>query len=421
MRGLVGLAVVVFVTAAAVTHAGIAYPASVAGVPTAPGGVQQVVSVQQVTAAMCVPELASPLAPATKVGQVLHVLSTSEPDEAKVLADVQGTLAVADAWIGSGLAALRGQEPPASARELETKAIAVQTAQLQTRQVIAQACAPCPGVAAGPVAVTGEGADLARSVAALHWQGQNLEIAVAVSLAESGGDPTETNRNTDAARSTDYGLWQINGHWHPEKLAGGDWRDPAANARMAKAVWDEAGGSWTPWTTYKNGAYLKHLQGSAPITRQASAVPAVMAAATPASVGCGLGEAAAGVQPAVLSQQAGGDKSVADLVAFIGWAESQGANASENAAIGDPPGGGHSSKGWHYKLDGSGAVDLNAGSGESDAEKRILAPIALEAKRLGFGVIFLRSRGDHDGHLHVDVGGHVELGNLAPYLAGSPA
>lgn len=76
--------------------------------------------------------------------------------------------------------------------------------------------------------------------------------ATAVALAESEGNPAATNTNTDAARSTDYGLFQINGFWHRDRLAGIDWADPYQNAAVAYDIWADSGG-WTLWATWTNG------------------------------------------------------------------------------------------------------------------------------------------------------------------------
>lgn len=82
--------------------------------------------------------------------------------------------------------------------------------------------------------------------------------AVAVALAESGGNPTLTNRNTDG--STDSGLWQINSvhqrahpSWTVEAL-----KDPRTNAE-AMSVLSLGGSNWQPWTAYKNGKYKTFL------------------------------------------------------------------------------------------------------------------------------------------------------------------
>lgn len=86
------------------------------------------------------------------------------------------------------------------------------------------------------------------------FRGVNLVIAVAVSLAESGGNTNATNHDADG--STDFGLWQINSV-HADLLSTGSWSNPAANARMAFAVWKGSG--WSAWTTFNSGAYRSHL------------------------------------------------------------------------------------------------------------------------------------------------------------------
>ena len=96
---------------------------------------------------------------------------------------------------------------------------------------------------------------VAAAAAAAGFTGADLAVAEAVALAESGGNPLATHVNSNG--STDLGLWQINNRAHPDLIASGDWRDPAANARMAYAVWQTSG--WGAWTTYRSGAYLKYL------------------------------------------------------------------------------------------------------------------------------------------------------------------
>ena len=80
-----------------------------------------------------------------------------------------------------------------------------------------------------------------------------LLTATAVALAESGGETTATNKNTNG--SIDYGLWQIN-TVHGSLLTQGDKFNPLDNAKMALTVWRGAGNNWTPWTVYKTGSYL---------------------------------------------------------------------------------------------------------------------------------------------------------------------
>lgn len=100
--------------------------------------------------------------------------------------------------------------------------------------------------------------DLAVLVAESGWfdndsnASKNIDTAVAIALAESGG-------KTDAVSSTgDYGLWQINKKAHPGLFSLGDWKDPKVNAQMAASVYRAAGNSFKPWVTYNSGAYKSH-------------------------------------------------------------------------------------------------------------------------------------------------------------------
>lgn len=83
-----------------------------------------------------------------------------------------------------------------------------------------------------------------------------LDTAIAVALAESGGNTDAVNKNKNG--STDYGLFQINSV-HADLLAKGDWRNAADNVEMARVVWADAGHSFSPWTTYTTGTYKQFL------------------------------------------------------------------------------------------------------------------------------------------------------------------
>ncbi|WP_447003197.1 type VII secretion target [Saccharothrix isguenensis] len=95
------------------------------------------------------------------------------------------------------------------------------------------------------------------------FRGQDLTIAVAVALAESGGDPRAHNATPP---DNSYGLWQVNmlGSLGPARRrefgleSNRELFDPAENARAANKISDD-GRSWTPWTTYTSGAYKRHL------------------------------------------------------------------------------------------------------------------------------------------------------------------
>jgi len=80
---------------------------------------------------------------------------------------------------------------------------------------------------------------------------QYADMAAAVALAESGGDPTSTNVNTggSAPGSVDKGLWQINNYYHPAQST----YDPLSNARGAVQI-SQNGTNWRPWcTAYSDG------------------------------------------------------------------------------------------------------------------------------------------------------------------------
>jgi hypothetical protein len=77
------------------------------------------------------------------------------------------------------------------------------------------------------------------------------DIAAAVALAESGGDSSATNTNTDG--STDRGLWQINSvHGALSTF------DVTGNVKAAIQV-SNNGANWSPWVTYVSGAFRKFL------------------------------------------------------------------------------------------------------------------------------------------------------------------
>jgi|SRR3954468_9647379 hypothetical protein len=94
------------------------------------------------------------------------------------------------------------------------------------------------------------------------FTGANIAIAVAVALAESGGDTAIISKpNTNGTR--DLGLWQINSGAHSDLLARYQWSDPKQNATMAYTIWRQAGNRWTPWTTFNTGSYAKFMGAGA--------------------------------------------------------------------------------------------------------------------------------------------------------------
>ncbi|MEU4806075.1 type VII secretion target [Actinosynnema sp. NPDC023587] len=104
---------------------------------------------------------------------------------------------------------------------------------------------------------------IARHAHDAGFRGEDLTIAVAVALAESGGDPRAHNpRPPDDS----YGLWQINmlGALGPARrrelglASDRELFDPRENAKAANRISGD-GRSWTPWSTYTSGAYREHL------------------------------------------------------------------------------------------------------------------------------------------------------------------
>jgi hypothetical protein len=86
---------------------------------------------------------------------------------------------------------------------------------------------------------------------------RNPVLASAVAMAESGGDP-EAHGDVDLGGS--IGLWQVYTVAHPE-YDPDQLTDPLYNAKAAFAI-SQGGKSWTPWTTYRTGAYREYMPGA---------------------------------------------------------------------------------------------------------------------------------------------------------------
>lgn len=94
------------------------------------------------------------------------------------------------------------------------------------------------------------------------FTGNDINIAVAVALAESGGDP---NSHNTTPPDDSYGLWQINmysGLGAPRRKQFGITNnaqlfDPATNAKAAHIVF--TGSGWHAWTTYTSNKYKDFL------------------------------------------------------------------------------------------------------------------------------------------------------------------
>jgi hypothetical protein len=98
--------------------------------------------------------------------------------------------------------------------------------------------------------------DIAQYASNAGWTGSDLVLAVAVALAESGGNPGVTG-DLDITPGGSVGLWQINLAAHPD-LASENLTDPQTNANAAFSIYAAAGNSFSPWTTYKNIALNVH-------------------------------------------------------------------------------------------------------------------------------------------------------------------
>lgn len=101
---------------------------------------------------------------------------------------------------------------------------------------------------------------IAQYAAAAGFSGSDLVTAVAVALAESGGNTQAYNPETAAGTPQgqgSFGLWQVYLKAHPE-FQGWNLFDPTQNATAAFRVYS-AGSSFRPWSTFKNGAYAKYV------------------------------------------------------------------------------------------------------------------------------------------------------------------
>lgn len=141
------------------------------------------------------------------------------------------------------------------------------------------------GAPAGPVTATGA-LGLAQAAEQAGFEGGALRLAVAVGLAESGGDPGARNRVPPTSGcpsgSLDRGPWQINDCYHAE-VSDACAFDLACAAREAFRI--SAGGTdWTAWVTFTVGAYRDHLEAAdaaiATLASQATVGPAADTALT---------------------------------------------------------------------------------------------------------------------------------------------
>jgi phage-related minor tail protein len=116
---------------------------------------------------------------------------------------------------------------------------------------------PGPGIGDGPGRrdpFTGDGYGKSQIMNLWTRQGGSATVAnlaASVALAESGGNPSAKNVNSNG--SIDRGLWQIN------SIHGGlSTFDPSANAKAAVKI-SSGGRNWRPWVAFTNGAYRRFL------------------------------------------------------------------------------------------------------------------------------------------------------------------
>lgn len=120
---------------------------------------------------------------------------------------------------------------------------------------------------------------IAAAVKAAGFPRESWATAIAVALAESGGNSDAVNR-ANSNGSIDHGLFQINSV-HKELLNSGDWRDPVYNAKMAFAI-SSGGANWRPWVAYTTGRHLPFL----PRGKKAAGEP--VGSAPPAALPTGI-------------------------------------------------------------------------------------------------------------------------------------
>lgn len=82
----------------------------------------------------------------------------------------------------------------------------------------------------------------------------NVEIMLAIMMAESGCNPRSDNSGLNVDGTYDYGLFQINSvHGHSRDILA----NPAKNTEIAFKIWQSQG--YRAWAAYNNGSYLKFM------------------------------------------------------------------------------------------------------------------------------------------------------------------
>lgn len=109
--------------------------------------------------------------------------------------------------------------------------------------------------------------DLMSLIHKAGFTGQAADIMYGIVMAESGGNAHSLNDNPSTG-DLSYGLAQINmiGAMGPERLkeyglsSNNELYDPLTNLKVAYAL-SNGGKDFTPWSTYKSGAYQTYMGG----------------------------------------------------------------------------------------------------------------------------------------------------------------
>ncbi len=101
------------------------------------------------------------------------------------------------------------------------------------------------------------------------------DMAAAIALAESGGNPNEADYDKNG--TVDRGLWQINSVHGAQSTF-----EVAGNTKSAIAISDN-GTNWEAWVTFKNGAYKQFLSGGGTPGPGASSSPTSTPTSSPTS------------------------------------------------------------------------------------------------------------------------------------------
>jgi hypothetical protein len=121
----------------------------------------------------------------------------------------------------------------------------------------AQTATPVPGQNVIPGTNLISTGDIAMYAANAGWSGPDLQVAVAVALAESSGYADVTG-DLLVTPGGSIGLWQINLKAHPQYTAA-QLMDPQTNANAAYPIYLAAGGNFSSWSAYNNQAYSAYL------------------------------------------------------------------------------------------------------------------------------------------------------------------